>query len=139
MHLQSFHSFLFQLYWDVSDKQHCMSWCTACWFDTFIYCKKDGYYSCQLTRPSCHITPTSFLWWEHLRGSLRKFQINNIVILTIITSCISGLTHIINGSFQPFSNPLISPFPSTSHPLPAPSKHHSTICFYELGFFSFHR
>ena len=64
-----------QLYWNVIDVKHCVSFrCVMCWYNVIQYHIDTAMWSLpwhELIPPSCHIIAISFfLWWELLRSTV---------------------------------------------------------------------
>lgn len=76
------------------------------------------------------------VWKEHWRFTLRKFQVYNILLLTIVTMLYIRSLELIHFITESYSLSLTSPH--FSHPL-VPGNHCPTLYFFKFDFFRFHK
>ena len=117
-----------QLYWDINDIKHYVSW-----FETLINWKMITIIVLANTSNMSHNYHFFFCGETFKICSVSNFQVYNIVLLTTITILYirsSELIHLITGSLYPFTN--ISP-PGPS--LPTHGNHHLTLFLWVVFFF----
>lgn len=101
--LQAIPFFSLQFLWDIID----IPWrCTTCWFETLTNCNMITI----IALANVSITSNgyiSILWWQHLRSTLRNFQVYSTIwlsITTVLCTRYPELTHLLTGDLYSLTN-----------------------------------